>query len=60
MLEGKGMPSNTAANTNHATCVFVEKSKHQTSGVRSFLCVLTIFGISKKFITHCLREALVT
>ena len=37
MLEGKSMPSNMAAKTNHAILYFVEKSKyHKISPLNAF------------------------
>ena len=57
MLEGKSMPSNMAANTNHTTLL---KNQSATKYLPLMpLCALTIFGISK-IPTHCLKEALVT
>ena len=54
MLEGKSMPSDMAANTNHTTLL-----KNQST--INNLCVLQNFDISKisKIATHCLRGALV-
>ena len=67
MLEGKSMPSNMAANTNHTTLLknqstikyLCGKSTVDLFPVRYILCPLSIFGISK-IPTHCLKEALVT
>ena len=70
MLEGKSMPSNMAANTNHIFTLLKNQSaikinisikcfSPQILGVRKFLCALSIFGI-RKIPTHHLKEALVT
>ena len=66
ILEGKSIPSNMAAYTNHTTLwqnqsainISLKCVSSQISGVRWFLCSLSIFGISK-IPTHCFKEALV-
>ena len=70
MLEGKSMSSNMAANTNLTTLLKNQSAiKYlpyvrflSISVVRSFLCALSIFGISNisKIPTHRLKEAMVT
>ena len=67
ILEGKSMPSNMAANTNHTTLLknrSAIKYLPQLRFLSNFrckiiLCALSIFGI-KKIPTHCLKEAMVT
>ena len=67
MLEGKSMPSNMAANTNHTTLLKKQSAikclplMHFPSNFGCkiiFMCSVN-FGISKNS-THCLKEALVT
>ena len=55
MLEGKSMPSNMVANTNHTTLL----KNQSTIKYLQFLCALSIFGISK-IPTSCSKETLVT
>ena len=67
MLEGKSMPSNMAANTNHTTLLknqsaikYVPWMRFLSNlGCKIILCALSIFGICE-LPTHCLKEALVT
>ena len=67
MLEGKSVTSNMAANTNDTTLLknqsaikyLPEMRFLSNSGVRWFLCALSIIGISK-IPAYCLKKALVT
>ena len=68
MLEGKSMPSNMTANTNHITLLKSQSAikylpymsfLSNFAEVRLLLWALSIFGISK-ILTHCLMEVLVT